>query len=769
MGCLEVLVSFLLLCGCWRAADAACRGTQDVCGIETENGTQVVYFLSLLPYPNADPRLQPSFDEGPTLEIVGRLAVERINNAPDILPGYTVKLLRGDGGCQIWSTALTSLFEHVITSFKQVVGVVGPGCSTSATTVAPQIGRNSTSLLCIHIAGSPLLADRSNYPYAFSTLDSTEAFAEAIIALVMNNGWENIAVLFDPDRLFYFSTVSILEQKVRNIPGYNIEVSSAVSRFLFPIDDLVGRNVRVIFLFLGPSLLNQMLCVAFHNDLIFPVYQLVFVSRVVEEIQPTSFVYDDFNYTCSLEQLAIATNHSLIVHYQVRPRSRSAVTDIGLSGQQFESLYQAGIDAYNANDTARDNITMSFWRGCFYDAVWSLALALNNSMEDIDLSQYRFGQHEASNVIRRNLLELQFNGLSGNVEYNADSGFVTRSIDIYQVTNSAMEVVAFYDGTNNSSGITLIGNATFIDGSFGVETVYVVQTLAATVVFIIVTILGFLFVAIVNILTIFWRKERPVKASSANLNQLCFIGCYFIVLAVLSLACVDGFTSVGPTDRCNLLLVVSASAQIGVTLVFGTICAKTWRLYRIYLHFTKPGRFLSDYVLFGFVLCLVFVDAVIVTLWITIDSFKSDVMETTSLLAMGSSFILRQTVRRVCQDDYYFLWFSLLSLINCSLMFVAFWLALQTRRIPHKDFRTNGVTYLVYLLSAVILFGVPLFYVLFAVLQNQDGSFIVLSLVLNAIVYCTTALLLSPPVWVTCKQKITKVEIMWTTQTKLDQ
>ena len=63
----------------------------------------------------------------------------------------------------------------------------------------------------------------------------------------------------------------------------------------------------------------------------------------------------------------------------------------------------------------------------------------------------------------------------------------------------------------------------------------------------------------------------------------------------------------------------------GFTLFIGTICAKTWTLFRISRcakEFQKSVKFIKWYHLVGFVCILVVYDVFICSLWHSIDPFK---------------------------------------------------------------------------------------------------------------------------------------------------
>ena len=70
---------------------------------------------------------------------------------------------------------------------------------------------------------------------------------------------------------------------------------------------------------------------------------------------------------------------------------------------------------------------------------------------------------------------------------------------------------------------------------------------------------------------------------------------------------------------CN---VSNFTIYAGITLLLGTICAKTWQLYRIFMHL-EPGYFLRSRFLIAFTLLLVSVDIVLCVLWTAIDPMEA--------------------------------------------------------------------------------------------------------------------------------------------------
>ena len=716
---------------------------------------ETIYILSLLPYPDPEGRevLQPSWDEGPTLYLSEQLAVELINKKDAILSGYTLKLLQGDSGCNIRSKANHAFFDNVLYSRRSPLGIVGPGCSNSALTVSALSGRRELSMLTIHIAGSLLLTNRTTYNYSFGTLDSTEVFVQASLALMRQNNWEHVGVLYDESRLYYASTVQRFEEELRSANlSYH---SSAVYDTFIPLDVLVQEDIRVMFLFVGPDFLSKIFCLAYHLEILYPIHQFVIVSRVTDEIQPLSFKYMDKTFKCTESDIATVTNGSLIIHYQLE--SDENTTDVGLSHKEFLKIYEERVLEYNMNaqsqnQTDKQHIRTSFWAASYFDAVWSMALALNSSVgttELINSAGHVYGS-ELADVLRENLLEQDFEGLSGRITYNHSSGYVIRNVNVYQIDgNKEMNLIAYYAKLNDTIILTSI-NGKFINATFRTESTIVAVSLILGGIFLSITVLSFIMTLTLHILTVGYRDRKSVKASSTNLSHIAFFGCYVLAFGGLvnfMVECLSGIISA--SAECNLFHVLNAASAIGGTLLFGPICARTWRLYRIYLHFKNPGRFISDWFLLSTLLVITTLNLINVVLCATIEPFRPEnVTETYFHEVMDGrgntqEIILVERVTVECAQDNYYIFFGVSFFFPVCLMVIAFWLAVFTRNIPHKDFQTQSIMLLVYLLSGFLTVGLLLYFVIvIAPLQ-----FVVLNVILTLSVLFSCLLLFLPPLY----------------------
>ena len=107
---------------------------------------------------------------------------------------------------------------------------------------------------------------------------------------------------------------------------------------------------------------------------------------------------------------------------------------------------------------------------------------------------------------------------------------------------------------------------------------------------------------------------KSIKASSPNVNHLAYAGLYVLFVDAM-LVTTRNSLSINKQTYGGLCNASNFTFYAGITLLLGTICAKTWRLYRIFVHYLEPGHFLSSRFLIAFTLMLVTVDIVLCVLW----------------------------------------------------------------------------------------------------------------------------------------------------------
>ena len=125
-----------------------------------------------------------------------------------------------------------------------------------------------------------------------------------------------------------------------------------------------------------------------------------------------------------------------------------------------------------------------------------------------------------------------------------------------------------------------------------------------------------------------------------------YIGCYIFIftllLYILSAKLNEQFDDFATKILCNLTW--AWLLPISLTLSFGTVAVRTWRIYRLFTNPFHPGRFIGDYYLIAFVFILLLVDIFVAIVWMAID--PQGVEQTSYKVTEG--VVMFQVVARVC-------------------------------------------------------------------------------------------------------------------------
>ena len=472
----------------------------------------------------------------------------------------------------------------------------------------------------------------------------------------------------------------------------------------FPLDELRESDFHVGFVLLGPHLLQDMLCLMYHEGLLFPKYQWVILSSTVE-VTNTEFSSYGKRYYCNSSEVASAIDGVTFVQYHSSSHNENLPTSALISDSKGFTANAILIDE-NFKVKEGSMLGIQSLAEVHYDAVWCLLLALNNSMralaeQNLTLSDYEYGNTNITSLIREQVLMLDFEGMSGRIKIENSTGYVSRLVSIYQVINGTMGLVAYY-----KDRLVFYEGATFVSGDDSETRIIVLYPpLSAAVLFLILLAIALIAMVITQIMTVIYRNYKSIKATSPKLTHIAYIGCYIQIIAVGTYVVRRTF-ELNCESRCALEHVFIAGGFFGGTLVFGTICGKTWRLYRILVHFQNPGRLISNPVLFLFVVFLLVFNAVVTLVWILIDPLSSS----SETFTDGDTTMIRE----ICDSKYYFLWFGLLLTLHTLLMLCAFTLALALcfHHIPHRDFNTRSVILTVYLHVFILALGFAVFWLL---------------------------------------------------------
>ena len=744
-----LLVVVLLL---WRVLTASSNNDTKELKMDISNETQVLettngkssrkktlHLLVLLPYPDLTGGPQPSWSGGPDVLPAIEMAVEDINRRQDILEDYSLDLIRGDSGCNIVERATTVFVENVFYQRdKQTVGIIGPACSASTLHTTPLAGKDDVALISAHGASTPKLEQRDKHPYVFGGFTSLKVYTKAITGFLKERQWTRVAVLYDTSRVFHKTAFAEISRALASEPSIRIEYASGIYLHFLPLDQIKDQLLKVTIILAGPKFVRRILCLSHHQGFRFPSHQFLIFERYLSELTTESvhFVYETEHYRCSKETMLKIMEGNLLTGYKVSPTDETSPATINRSSyKQFMTEYENRIHQLQqmASYPYRKNIMKSIWAAMWYDIVWAMAKALHNAelFEGVDLQTYGLGMKNVTEKVYRQFRELDFDGMSGRIMFD-DSSFVHRQVDVYQINGSKPVNVAVINGSN----VTTINPGTYTESEYPVRVRCVHIAVTVTMLFLASVIL--LALLITQGLTVKYRHSVTVKGSSPRIQHLAYVGCYLLIVATLSLFIPRAFKLV---DRIHIALcyIMNICFSCGYILIIGTVCAKTWRLYRIFRHFHKPGRLLADHWLLAIILTLTLVDVAANIIWATTDNFtiktKLHIENVSSDERSNTSMVL--VTETMCTLHHRIPWTAAITGYNVSILIAAVYLAILTRKVCLPQFQTKTVVILAYILFLLFGLGVPLNLIL-------DNPYLWIAMLLFTVLLCLLLLFIPP-------------------------
>ena len=710
------------------------------CGARRDKtNTTTINLLLMVPY--ADPLNRSSFAfyydfQGHQMTLIAYLAVKHINNRSDVLKDYTLDFIMSDTGCRA-QRDVYSFAKDIVHRDKPLAGIVGPSCDSSATSIVQLTSKEKLPLVSVHWGRYAHFADSTN---AFGIIGSLSTVADAYYELIQKNSWKRIALLYR-EADYGLQILFELRKKFSNLPGFEIAFVSPIYETFLPLEAIRQSFIRVIFIESSPILTRKVLCLAYHLGMIFPNYQWVTQLLYDSDFYEADFYYGGSRYYCSRRDFYTALNGLVNFFIRFKPDAENMSTFSGLSYDQYISEYKAEDELYDCSVRSMYNLTA--WSNPVYDAVWALALALNSSLTELDDNNITFTeesrnrQNKITEIIQRHMLGVDFQGITGRIKFESKTGFVNKTIDLYLYNDSGVSKrIAFF----RSGELTILPFANpdnFIDSNFPWKRL---DTTIA-VFFIIIEIAALLLAIPAHVINIVYRNYTTIKASSYRLNQFVFVGCYLVIIGALfyTLSETIKVHTTTQTVLCNIVLWTS---NTGLTLILATVCLKTWRLYYIFKKrdVTKINSVLiKDKILAGMIFLLLLVDIFIGVIWSFNDPLKSK--EVTFLQKVG---VIVTEIK--CESKWTEIWLITIVSYKGTIMLSSLTFALLTRKIILKQFETNNIVILVYLLSIISSISVPIYLIIRVINVGITVHFVVISILLDSAVYISLFVLFLPPI-----------------------
>ncbi|XP_055388221.1 gamma-aminobutyric acid type B receptor subunit 1 [Condylostylus longicornis] len=608
------------------------------------------------------------------------------------------------------------------------------GCSTVCTTVAEAAKMWNLIVLC-YGASSPALSDRSRFPTLFRTHPSATVHNPTRIKLMKKFGWSRVAILQQAEEVF-ISTVEDLENRCMEA---GIEIVTRQSFLSDPADavrNLRRQDARIIVGLFYVVAARRVLCEMFKQKLFGHQHVWFFIGWYEDNWYEVNLEKE--NISCSRDEMKEAAEGHLTTEALMWNQNIHEKTISGMSSDEFRQRLNAKLqqDGY---DISHNRYPEGYQEAPLaYDAVWSVALAFNKTMERLSarkrfLKDFTYTDKDIADEIYAAMNSTQFLGVSGWVAFSSQGDRIALT-QIEQMINGNYVKLGYYD--TQADNLTWLNNERWVDGKVPQDRTivrHVLRTVSLPLFVCMSTISSCgILVALALIVFNIWNSHRRVIQSSHPVcNTIMLFGVITCLASVILLGMDGRFIS--PETYPEICQARAWLLSTGFTLAYGAMFSKVWRVHRFTTKAkTDPKKKVEPWKLYTMVSGLLSIDLVILISWQIFDPLQRSL----------ESFPLEDPISNVddikirpelehCESERNSMWLGLIYGFKGLILVFGLFLAYETRSIKVKqinDSRYVGMS--IYNVVVLCLITAP---VAMVIASQQDASFAFISL---AVIFC---------------------------------
>ena len=514
------------------------------------------------------------------------IAQEEINNRCDILPGYHIELIRDTiESCSSPEAGigLSNLVKHTVSPpCRPVVAVMGLMCSSHTVILSPVAGHRGFDLIQLSRASSPIFETQHNhFPHLWRFVGAATVYSDTVLAIMDQFNWTRVGIVYSVDSSLYSELAKDIEQRIKQSGNKSVAFSLGIrGTKAHHYVEAVISNIKSTETSILVDLLDfrskyVLLSYASRHGLVYPHYTWIHVTSPFWFI----FVHGKTNV------IKAARGHIFIFE-------KSTISEVTyLFSNQTFSQYSAKFRAlYEKQLQHMFNISSQFIsiETNYYDQVWAIALALNNSLPELknrnlSIDNYTIGQPEITAVIEKNLKNLKFQGASGWIEFNQYRAVSTPIEVFWMLANETYRLVGMYNPLHPFDFHVNINSSDLPSDTVPRVYEYILIPLPVAIVLYILTGGVIIFTTIQLILYLCYGRHKVIKATSPLLSLLMFAGCYLFCAAAIQLNTLGSFVLSPETFTAmaiaNFILIIN-----GISLILITLFIKLLRVYCIFAH-----------------------------------------------------------------------------------------------------------------------------------------------------------------------------------------
>ena len=667
------------------------NGTSCPNSTTTDAGTKPLYLLTLIAmYPSAKVH-----------SLAAKIAQEEINNRSDILPGYRIELITES--IEVCSSSeagigLSNLVKYTVNPpCRPVVAVMGLECSSHTSAISPVAGHKGFDLIQVSRAISPIFETRNeHFPHLWRVIGPASDYFNTVLAIMDQFKWTRIGIVYDIESSLFSELSRDLELKIKlsgnKTVAFNLGMRGTKAYYLDAvISNIKSAETGVNIALISIIQTNALLSLSHRHGLIYPYYTWIHVLSHPKYLSPT--VKDSVN--------KYARRHIFVIFEIAKSKDKYLISNNSFS--EFINKYRALFTKQMFNISFEFVYVDTY----LYDQVWAMALAINNSLSDLEnknlsIDNYTIGQPEITAVIEEKLKNLRFQGASGWIEFNQYRS-VPNPIEVLWISDDEPTVkrVGLYNPQHPSDFYITLNASDLPSDTVPRVNEYILIPLPVAIVLYIVTGCVIFFTTVQLVLYLVYRHHKVIKATSPFLSLLMFLGCYMFCGAAILLITFASFV-LSPETFTAMAITHFIFIINGISLILITLFIKLLRVFRIFTCWSKDlGKQWNNLSLLIAILLLSIVPNIGLAV---IMILKLPTHSTYYYKFFRGNLPVIQTHTRIEPTSNY----SLIGLaVTCIIVFLTlvFYMGVRNRKIKMKNFNSSGQ---VYLLLAVLVITICL-------------------------------------------------------------
>nr|QCI31489.1 gamma-aminobutyric acid type B receptor subunit [Grandidierella japonica] len=667
---------------------------------------------------------------GQACQPAAMLALADVNKNPDLLRGYRLNLVWNDSLCDPGLGAAV-MYDLLYNAPKKLM-LLG-GCSIVSTTIG-EAARMWNLIVVSFGSSSPALSDRKRFPTFFRTHPSATVHNPTRVELMKKFGWSRVAILQQTEEVF-ISTSEDLEQKCKD---EGIEILTRQNFLSDPseaVKNLKRQDARIVVGLFYVNQARRVLCEIYKNELYGKNHIWFFIGWYENGWHERNLE----SHNCTKEQMRKAAAGHLTTEAMMWNQD-DVMTASGITAKQFKR--RLDMDLINRGyDILGDEYPEGYQEAPLaYDAIWSMAVALNVTMEKLSeknqsIHSFTYSNKEIADEIYNAMNATSFMGVSGRVAFGQDGSRIAWT-KIEQLIDNTYEVIGYYDG--QTKNLSWRGKEQWVGGKPPQDRTIIRSELKMVSMGLFISMccisgLGILTSLILLCFTCCYKHRRMLRMSHPTCNNITLVGAMMCFISVWLLG-LDGRY----VRKDHFPYVCTARAwvlSVGFSLAYGSMFSKIWRVHRLTTKAkteSKAAVHVNPWKIYVIVSALVVVDIIVLSVWQGIDPMYRK-LETFPFLKPADTDddvrILPQLEH--CDSNHNTIWLGVLYSFKGLLLIFGLFLSYETRSIKLdkiNDSRLVGMS--IYNVFVLCVITAP---VTLLVSSQQNASFAFSSL---AIIFC---------------------------------